>query len=452
VKVLVTGATGFVGQALTETLLETPGISAIRALVRDPRSPGARALAELPGAAGRVELAKGDILDPTSLDRALDDASVDTVIHLVGIISEKRSAGITFERIHTLGTRNMVDAAVRGGVDRFIHMSALGTGPDSEARYHKSKWAAEEYVRQSGLQATILRPSIIFGGDDLFINRFAAFVKLKLGTPLPNYGRTKFQPIAVDDVAKAFALAAVRPESAGKTYDLAGPSVVTLAEIVATVERALGTWAPKIPLPLWLVAIKARMLQYAPYPFDLNPDQVTMMKRDNVGDNRPLIADFGLSLMPFEPGIKAYLNPDSLTEADYRALGVQPPPPKPKPEPKPEPAKPLAPKPAPKVEPKPEPKPEIKTTEAPKAAPKAEATATVPKPAATPALVAAKVAPPAPAPAPAKPVAAPPVVAEEEDDDEVEAQVEASRPRGQSSAPSKNIPAKKGGTRRGKKK
>lgn len=377
-KVLLTGATGFVGKVLTQALLESHAVpdiedTSVRALVRDPGSASAQALRSLPYADGNLELVRGDILDPTSLAEALDDGAVDAVIHLVGIIAERRGEGVTFQRIHDLGTRNVVNATHNAGIDRYVHMSAMGPGPDRKAVYHQTKWAAEEYVRASGLDFTIFRPSIVYGIEDLFINRFAFFVRKKIfGVPLPNFGRTKFQPVAVEDVAEAFAQALENRKSIGKTYDLGGPNVVTLREIITSIEDILGTSAPKIPIPLGLAKLQAMLLQFAPYPFDLNPDQVTMMEQDNVGDTSNLTADFEIELTPFKEGIAASLIPQRET-----FIPAAEPEAKPQPKPQPAPKAESKAKPEPKPEPKPEAEAPAATEEPPKEEPPAEESAKV---------------------------------------------------------------------------
>lgn len=327
-KVLVTGATGFVGSTLVAKALKEKKLE-VRVLARDPRSKNARRLAAM-----GAELAAGDVLDPTSLDEALDDGTIDAVIHLVGIIAQ--SAERTFKRLHYLATKNVVAAAERAGVTRYVHMSAMGAGPESTAAYHKTKWAAEEAVRASTLDWTIFRPSIVTGPEDLFVNRFALFATLPFPVqpfiPLPNWGKTKFQPVAVNDVAEVFLRALDTPASIGKSYDVGGPDVVTLSQLVKGVEKSVGAWKPKAPFPIGVAALMSRFLQFLPYPFDLNPVQVEMMRTDNVGDIAPLKKDFGIEPTPFLEGI-SFLSDGKPKKAPAA--------------PKPKPAKPAKPAPAP---------------------------------------------------------------------------------------------------------
>ena len=153
---------------------------------------------------------------------------MDAVIHLVGIISE--AGDQTFENVHTRGTQNLVHAARRAGVKRLLHMSALGTRPNAVARYHQSKWAAEEIVRESGLEWTIFRPSIIYGPDDGFVNLFAKISRFSPLVPIVGNGQTKFEPVPVEAVAHAFVKGLTEPKAIGSAFDLCGPSTLTLNE------------------------------------------------------------------------------------------------------------------------------------------------------------------------------------------------------------------------------
>ena len=166
-RVLVTGATGFVGREVLRQL-HHQGHS-IRILARNLASRQAQEATSRWGA----ELHRGDVLEPASLEGALN--GIEAVIHLVGIISEVGESA--FEKVHTRGTQNMVAATRQASIRRFIHMSALGTRPNAASRYHRSKWAAEELVRSSGADFTIFRPSLIYGPEDQFINLFAKIIR-----------------------------------------------------------------------------------------------------------------------------------------------------------------------------------------------------------------------------------------------------------------------------------
>jgi len=178
-KVFVTGASGFVGEEILQQLHQAG--HSIRILARNPHSTQAQNLAAKYGA----KLHPGNVLDAPSLKGSL--TNIDAVIHLVGIISEIGSN--TFENVHIGGTQNVVAAAQSAGVGRFIHMSALGTRPNAAACYHQSKWAAEQIVRNSGLDYTIFRPSIIYGPRDHFVNLFARLSRFSPILPVMGDGR-----------------------------------------------------------------------------------------------------------------------------------------------------------------------------------------------------------------------------------------------------------------------
>jgi NADH dehydrogenase len=234
----------------------------------------------------------------------------DAVIHLVGIISEAGSQ--TFENVHTRLTETMVRAAKQAGVRRFVHMSALGTRANAVARYHQTKWAAEEIVRASGLDWTIFRPSIIYGPDDGFVNLFARVARFSPVVPLVGGGHSKFQLISVNNVARCFVAALMEPQAIGRTFDLCGDEVLTLRQIVDAVLAATERRRWKLPLPFGVANFQAAAAEilFAKLlgrPPPLNRDQLLMLREDNVGDGRDANALFGLKHETFAAGIGRYL-------------------------------------------------------------------------------------------------------------------------------------------------
>jgi len=301
-KVLVTGATGFVGREIVRQL-QAAGHS-IRILARSPRSPRVQEAVSRRG----TEAHRGDVLEEASLGSALQ--GMDAVVHLVGIISEFGKS--TFENMHTGGTRNMVAAAQQAGVRRFVHMSALGARPHAASRYHLSKWAAEELCRHNGLEFTIFRPSLIYGPEDHFINLFVKIIRVSPVVPLVGSPSARFQPVPVESVAAAFVRSLGEPKSVGQTYDLCGPETLSLSEIVDRILGVLRKRRLKVQVPLGLARCQAaamefvyrRLLRKAP---PLNRDQLIMLQEDNVGNPQPANELFGLKRATLQEGIARYL-------------------------------------------------------------------------------------------------------------------------------------------------
>ena len=301
-KVFVTGGTGFVGREVVRRLRETG--HSTRLLVRNPNSTGAKKTKSAYG----VEFHAGDVRQPTSLEGALE--GIEAIVHLVGIISEVGES--TFENVHTRGTQNMVFAAQRAGVRRFIHMSALGTRHGATSRYHQTKWAAEEAVGHSGLDYTIFRPSLIYGPEDQFVNLFARVSRFSPVLPVMGSRAARFQPVAVEHVGRAFVGALSEPRSIGRIYDLCGPEPLTLPEILDQILGVLGRRRLKLVVPLSVARIQAAVLEWIfPHVFrrppPLNRDQLVMLQEGNMGNAQPANELFGLKHLRFGEGIAEYL-------------------------------------------------------------------------------------------------------------------------------------------------
>lgn len=290
-KVLITGGTGFVGRSISRGLSEA-GVPH-RLLSR-------RGI----GLGGLSEGFAGSILDRSSLDRAL--VGCDRVIHLVGIISE--APGQTYEEVHAEGTRHVLDAARAAAVRRWVHMSALGTRSDAVARYHRSKWEAEQAVRSSGLDWTVFRPSVIYGKGDGFVNLFAGIGRWSPLVPVVGGGRSRLQPVDVESVARCFVRAAVESLGIGETFDVCGPVPLTLREILDEIDRAMGRRRLRLVVPRPVAWGQARFLEWLfPSVFrqapPLNRDQILMLDEDNVGDPLPARRLFGLPEESFANGL-----------------------------------------------------------------------------------------------------------------------------------------------------
>jgi uncharacterized protein YbjT (DUF2867 family) len=294
-KIAITGGTGFVGEEVVKQA-RAAGFE-VRAIVRDVER--AQWLAKRYG----VELAHGNVIHAPSLEGTISGASC--VIHQVGIINERKEN--TFHRAHTEATMNVVAAAKKAGVKRYIHMSALGTRPNARSRYHQTKWAAEEHVRKSGLAWTIFRPSVIYGQRDKSINVLAKIIRLMPFVPVLGSGDSKVQPVPVENVAKTFIGAIKNDNSIGKTYDLCGPEAFTWNELYDKIMRVLGVRKPKLHLPLAVARVQAAMFEtLLPNP-PFTRDQLLMTEEDNIGDPQPAVHDFLLEQETFEQGIGRYL-------------------------------------------------------------------------------------------------------------------------------------------------
>jgi uncharacterized protein YbjT (DUF2867 family) len=301
-KVLVTGGTGFVGSEVVRQL-HRAGHSP-RLLVRNSLSRSVRELVTQ----FSVEIFPGNVLDVPPLNLAMKGC--DAAIHLVGIISEAGEQ--IFENLHTRATKNVVNAAKTAGVKRFIHMSALGTRPNAVARYHQTKWAAEEIARSSGLDWTIFRPSIIYGPGDGFVNLFASMSRWSPVIPLVGGGISKFQPVPVGNVARSFVASLKETGSIGRTLDLCGDEVMTLRQIVEAVLAATRRRRLMLPLPFGVADIQAAAAEFCfarvlGKPPPLNRDQLLMLREDNVGDGSEANKLFGLHHTAFADGISRYL-------------------------------------------------------------------------------------------------------------------------------------------------
>jgi uncharacterized protein YbjT (DUF2867 family) len=295
-RIFVTGATGFVGKYVIRALLAQGFL--VRTLVRHGSE------RDLQGFES-IERVPGDVLKPDALPATVEGCAA--VVHLVGIIREHRSRGVTFEALHTRATQNMLAVAKAAAVKRFVHMSALGTRPDAVSRYHRTKWAAEEAVRASGLDWTIFRPSVIFGRGDELVTMLAGMVQRLPVVPVLGSGRYRLQPIAVEQVAEGFARAARNQRSVGKVYEVAGPADYPFVEILDRIGRALGrARVRKVHVPLGPVRIATSLFQALPF-FPVTRDQLTMLQEDSVADPTAFHADFGIRPEPFDVGLARML-------------------------------------------------------------------------------------------------------------------------------------------------
>ena len=295
-RVFVTGATGFVGRAVVQALRAEGCV--VRCLVRRGSE---RDLVGL----GAIERVEGDVMARRTLEEGVHGCHA--VVHLVGIIREHPSVGVTFEGVHTRGTINVLEAATGAGASRFLHMSALGTRPGARSRYHTSKWAAEEAVRSSPLPWTIFRPSVIYGRGDQFVTMLARMIERSPVVPVIGSGRQQLQPVPVEQVAQAFARALALDGTVKQTYDVAGPEAVTLVELLDRIGMAMARRrVRKLHVPLAFVRPAARALHRVP-GFPLTPDQLLMLEENNTCDPTAFFSTFNLTPVPLNVGLRAML-------------------------------------------------------------------------------------------------------------------------------------------------
>lgn len=279
--VTIFGGSGFVGRYIVQNLAERG--DRIRVAVRNPLA--AQFLKPL-GEVGQITPVHVSLSSKESLEKTIQGS--DMVINLVGILYEKGSQ--TFEALHVEGARNIAEIASKLGVATLLHMSALGANKGSNSHYASTKARGEEMVLKYFPEAILFRPSVIFGKEDSFLNRFAQMALISPFLPLIGGGETRFQPIYVGDVAKCFLAASSLKEAKANTYELGGPSIYTFKELMVYLLQTIHRKRILLPLPFPVAKIMARMTQFLPKP-PLTPDQVELLKADTVVSSQALKAE-----------------------------------------------------------------------------------------------------------------------------------------------------------------
>lgn len=274
--ILLIGGNGFVGRTLVAQL-QSAGYSV---LIPTGHLAAGRELRLLP----KVHLEDADIHEFDQLqDLCSRVSSSGAVINLVGVLHDKPAQpyGKIFQAAHVDLPRNIITAMQMHGLKRYLHMSALGANSNGPSMYQRSKGDGEAAVKASGLDWTIFRPSVIFGAQDQFINLFAKLTKLFPVMPLANYG-AQFQPVSVDDVATAFVGALKMPMTIHQTYDLVGPKVYTMKEIVELAKRKVGASCAIIPVPAFVGYLQALAFEFLPGPTLMSRDNIASMQQPNI--------------------------------------------------------------------------------------------------------------------------------------------------------------------------
>lgn len=272
--ITVFGGTGFVGRHTVRVLAQRG--YRIRAATRRPDLAGHL---QPMGAVGQIHGVQANVRFPESVARAV--AGSDAVVNLVGLLY--KTGPQTFDAVHVAGARAIAKAAHEAGVRHLVHISAIGAAADAPGVYGRTKAAGEAVVLNEFPEAVILRPSIIFGPEDGFFNRFAALARMAPALPLVGGGRSRMQPVFVGDVAAAIAAACEGKARPGAIYELGGPEVTTFRKLLDRTQEWAGRERPYLPLPFWLAKLFA--LLTLPLPNAMRPltvDQVRMLKTDNV--------------------------------------------------------------------------------------------------------------------------------------------------------------------------
>jgi len=300
--VTVFGGSGFVGAQIVRALAKRG--ARVRVAVRNP---GRGYRLRMLGDVGQIEVVQANIREPASVSRALEGA--ESCVNAVAVLYE--SGRQTFEALHVAGARVIAQAAAAQGVQRLIHISAIGASPDSPAAYARTKSAGEVAVREVIPGAVILRPSVIFGPEDAFFNRFAAMAGLSPALPLIGGGATRFQPVYVGDVAQAVAGALAMAAAEGRTFELGGPQVYSFRDLMVLMLDVIQRRRFLAPIPFPLATVLGRAGDLAAglgLPPPITTDQVALLRSDNVASpDAPGLAELGVTPSALEPILPSYL-------------------------------------------------------------------------------------------------------------------------------------------------
>ncbi|OYX36383.1 MAG: complex I NDUFA9 subunit family protein [Caulobacterales bacterium 32-69-10] len=300
--VTVFGGTGFVGRHTVRALARAGW--RIRVACRRPHlAPELRVMGEV----GQIELMQANVRVSSSVDRALEGAQA--VVYLVGALWERGPQ--RFEALHVDGPRTVAAAAAAAGIETFVMISALGADAGSASKYARTKAAGEAAVLQALPTATIVRPSVVFGQEDSFFNKFAAMAAMAPALPLIGGGATRFQPVFAGDVGKAVAAILDTPKAAGRTYEIGGPGVYSFKTLMEILLKEIQHKRLLVPIPFGVAKVLGMagdLVSVLPFAPPVTTDQVEMLKTDNVADHGlPGLADLGVAPTPLEAVIPTYL-------------------------------------------------------------------------------------------------------------------------------------------------
>ena len=298
-RVTVFGGSGFIGRYVVKRLAARGAVIAVVS-----RNASAAGFLRPMGDVGQIAQIDAGLGDAMGIGAAL--AGADAVVCSVGILYERGKQ--RFDEVHHRGPALVARLAKSAGVKRFVHISAIGVHPAAPSAYARSKAEGEAAVRGVFPEATILRPSIVFGPEDDFFNRFARLARFLPVLPLIGGGHTRFQPVYVGDVADAVVAALDRPDTPGATYELGGPEVLTFKQLLELLLREIRRRRALVPLPFALASVAAAFLEWLPKP-PLTRDQVKLLRSDNVVmPGRPSLAELGITPTALELILPTYLD------------------------------------------------------------------------------------------------------------------------------------------------
>ena len=295
--IAIIGASGFVGRYTVSALAKRG--HRIRACMRKPHlAPFLKPMGDV----GQIALMQTNIRDETSVAAAVQDA--DAVINLVGILAESGSQ--RFMALQADGAAMVAEQAAQAGIKQLIHVSAIGADAGSGAAYARTKADGENRVSAAFPEATVIRPSIVFGPEDQFFNRFAIMAQISPLMPLI-CGHTRFQPVYVGDLAAAIASLIDRDEEAAALYELGGPQTYSFRELLDFIMEQIRVDRPYLPIPTWAAKLQGTLLSVLPNP-PLTRGQVIMLERDNiVSGNYPGLEELGIAPTAIETTVPSYL-------------------------------------------------------------------------------------------------------------------------------------------------
>ena len=297
--VTVFGGSGFVGGQVVRALAKAG--HRVRVAVRNPNL--AYRMRML-GDVGQIEVVQANVRNAPSVARAVDGA--EAVVNLVGVLWE--SGRQTFQTLHVMGAKTVAEQARAAGATRFVQVSALGADLDSSSKYQRTKAQGEAAVRAAFPGAVVIRPSVMFGAEDKFFNKFGQMAALFPALPLIGGGETKFQPVYVGDVAQVVAKAVASPAAEGLTYELGGPAVYSFKALMELILRETGRNRVLAPIPFFAASLIGKVGDLSPINPPLTSDQVETLKADNVADHGlPGLTEAGVVPTAVEAVVPSYL-------------------------------------------------------------------------------------------------------------------------------------------------